>query len=46
MCDDSNVHAFTYKGEVVREQRWGRNARDALLKLRRRGLVASEGRGL
>ncbi|MCC6005081.1 MAG: hypothetical protein LM590_12165 [Thermofilum sp.] len=45
MCDNSNVYVLTYKGRVVREPRWRRNVRDALLKLRRRGLVASKGRG-
>ena len=46
MCDNSNVYAFTCKGRIMREPRWRRNVRDILLKLKRRGLVASKGRGL
>ncbi|MCC6004746.1 MAG: hypothetical protein LM590_10435 [Thermofilum sp.] len=45
MCDTSNMYVLTYKGRIVGEPRWRRNVRDALLKLRRRGLVASKGRG-
>jgi len=45
-CDDSNIYTHTYKGRRRSEPRWKRDVRDALLKLKRKGFVVSEGRGL
>jgi len=41
-CDDSSVYAFRGRGEP----RWKRDVRDALAKLKRRGIVVREGRGV
>ncbi|PUA33353.1 MAG: hypothetical protein B7O98_02695 [Zestosphaera tikiterensis] len=44
-CDDKNAYAHVdRRGRRRVEPRWKRNARDALLKLKRRGMVSREGR--
>ena len=45
-CDDSNVYTFIDKGKQRSEPRWKRDVRDALVKLKRRGIVISEGRDM
>ena len=44
-CDDADVYTYSNKGRLRSEPRWKRDVRDALVKLKRRGIVVSEGRG-
>jgi len=44
-CDDSNTYTYVDKrGRRGIEPRWRRNVRDALVKLKRRGVVSREGK--
>ena len=44
-CDDADVYTYNDKGRLRSEPRWRRNVRDALVKLKRKRVVVSEGRG-
>jgi hypothetical protein len=45
-CIDSDVYVHEAEGRRFAEPRWKRDVRDALIKLKKRGLVSSEKRGL
>jgi len=45
-CDDSDVYERVVRGRKYSEPRWRRNVRDALVKLKKRGLVVAEGQRL
>ena len=44
-CNDSDVYTYNNRGRLRSEPRWKRDVRDALVKLKRKGVVVSEGRG-
>jgi hypothetical protein len=46
MCNDENVYKLTYRGRTSIEARWRKDVRGALLRLKRKGLVVREGKGL
>jgi hypothetical protein len=45
-CIDSDVYVHEAEGRRFVEPRWKRDVRDALIKLKKRGLALSEKRGL
>ena len=45
-CIDSDVYVHEAEERRFAEPRWKRDVRDALIKLKKRGLVSSEKRGL
>jgi hypothetical protein len=45
-CDEKDMYVYTYKGRETKELRWKKNVRDALRKLKQKGLVVNEGKGM